>query len=381
MSARDSVKWSDVIRYPLIIPFAAILICLLLNEELAIFTSAYLTTFLGITLATNATAFLTLNLLTGTVAAINTNHLRKRKEIFVILARVWLVAAALVFSFNLASGTLLTYTTPIDLAATAINLFVISLFIIGLTPLLESFFNLMTNMTLMEFMDPSNPLLKRLSIEAPGTYQHSIAIGFIAEYAANAINANGLFCRVTTLYHDIGKLNTPHYYTENQLVMGGNQFDIHQLLTPTESAYIIKAHVQEGVELARQYKLPQSFIDIIYQHHGTTLIKYFYAKRLAEVGGNPNDVDENAFRYPGPKPQTKEAAIIMLSDSIEAASRTLEDNSEESIRNLINRITNDKISDNQLDECPLTFQELHKIKEKLLEILKATHHLRIKYPT
>jgi putative nucleotidyltransferase with HDIG domain len=247
-------------------------------------------------------------------------------------------------------------------------------------PILETIFNVMTDMALMEFMDPTNELLKRLSIEAPGTYQHSLSIGHISEYVANSIGANGLFCRVTTLYHDIGKLNTPHYYTENQLISGAKPFNIHQLLTAVESAYIIKSHIPDGVSLAKQYRLPEPFIDVIQQHHGTTLIKYFYVKHLEELGGKLEDIDENAFRYPGPKPQTKETAIIMLSDSTEAASRSLEDTDESTIREMVDKIVSDKINDGQFDNCPLTFKELFIIKSKLVEIVKATHHLRIKYP-
>lgn len=376
----SSTHWSEFVRYPIFVPFASILICLLINEEIALFTASYLTVVMGVTLAVEHSSFLLINLIAGTIGAISSRHLKKRKEVFIVCAKIWLATAFLIFAFNLYNNTLLSSVILIDFATSALNLFLIALLLIGLTPIFESFFNLMTDMTLMEFMDPTNILLKRLSIEAPGTYQHSLALGFISEHVANAIGANGLFCRVTTLYHDIGKLNTPHYYTENQMIMGGNQFDIHKLLTPIESAYIIKAHVQDGATLAHQHNLPQSFIDIIFQHHGTTLIKYFYAKQLAEVHGNPNDVDENAFRYPGPKPQSKEAAIIMLADSIEAASRSLDDNSEETIRAMVDRIATDKISDNQFDECPLTFQELSLIKAKFVEIIKATHHLRIKYP-
>jgi putative nucleotidyltransferase with HDIG domain len=335
---------------------------------------------MGITLAVDQASFLLINLLTGTIGALFSTHLKKRKEFFAVSLKMWLVTAILVVAFNLGHKTILSETILLDFATTALNLFLLALLLVGLTPIFESFFGIMTDMTLMEFMDPTNALLKRLSIEAPGTYQHSLSLGFIAEHVANSIGANGLFCRVTTLYHDIGKLNTPHYYTENQMLMGGNQFDIHQLLTPIESAYIIKAHVQDGATLAYQNNLPQSFIDIIYQHHGTTLIKFFYAKQVAEFGGNAKDIDENAFRYPGPKPQTKEAAIIMLADSLEAASRSLDDNSEETIRSMVDRIAADKISDNQFDECPLTFHELSLIKIKFVEIIKATHHLRIKYP-
>lgn len=376
----SSTQWLEYVRYPIFVPFTSILLCILINEEVALFTTAYLSVVMAITLAVDHSSFLLINLLTGTIGALFSTHLKKRKEFFAVSLKMWLVTAILVIAFNLGHKTLLSETILIDFATTALNLFLLALLLVGLTPIFESFFGIMTDMTLMEFMDPTNALLKRLSIEAPGTYQHSLSLGFIAEHVANSIGANGLFCRVTTLYHDIGKLNTPHYYTENQMLMGGNQFDIHQLLTPIESAYIIKAHVQDGATLAYQHNLPQSFIDIIYQHHGTTLIKFFYAKQLAELGGNPKDVDETAFRYPGPKPQTKEAAIIMLADSLEAASRSLDDNSEETIRSMVDRISADKISDNQFDECPLTFEELSLIKIKFVEIIKATHHLRIKYP-
>ena len=376
----SSTQWIEFVRYPIIVPLISILICILINEEIAIFTTAYLSVIMGIALAVDHSSFLLINLVTGTIGALSSTHLKKRKEVFIVSAKMWLATAFLILAFNLFHKTVFTEAILVDFATTAMNFFLIALLLIGLTPIFESLFGIMTDMTLMEFMDPTNVLLKRLSIEAPGTYQHSLALGFIAEHVANAIGANGLFCRVTTLYHDIGKLNTPHYYTENQMIMGGNQFDIHQLLTPIESAYIIKAHVQDGATLAYQHHLPQSFIDIIYQHHGTTLIKFFYAKQVAEMGGNTADIDENAFRYPGPKPQTKEAAIIMLADSLEAASRSLDDNSEETIKKMVDRIATDKISDNQFDDCPLTFHELSLIKTKFVEIIKASYHSRIKYP-
>ncbi len=376
----SSTQWIEYVRYPIFVPLVSILLSVLINEEIALFTTAYLSVVMGIALAVDHSSFLLINLLTGTIGALYSSHLKKRKEVFMVCAKMWLASAFLILAFNLFHKTVFSQAILVDFATTALNLFLIALLLASLTPIFESFFNIMTDMTLMEFMDPTNVLLKRLSIEAPGTYQHSLALGFISEHVANAIGANGLFCRVTTLYHDIGKLNTPHYYTENQMLMGGNQFDIHQLLTPIESAYIIKAHVQDGVTLAYQHNLPQSFIDIILQHHGTTLIKFFYAKQVAEMGGNTADIDENAFRYPGPKPQSKEAAIIMLADSLEAASRTLDDNSEDTIRIMVDRISTDKISDNQFDECPLTFHELSLIKTKFVEIIKATHHLRIKYP-
>lgn len=373
-------QWIEYIHYPIFIPFVAILLCLLLNEEIALFSIFFLTIIMGLALAFEHTYFLFMNMTTGIGALIAARNLKKRKEMFIISAKIWLVAAVVLVSYNLINNTLFSSLLILDLAFSALNLLIISILLIVLLPVLESLFNIMTDMTLMEYMNPTNELLKRLSIEAPGTYQHSLSIGHISEFVANSIGANGLFCRVTTLYHDIGKLNTPHYYTENQMLSGGRPFNIHLLLTPVESAYIIKSHVHDGVALARQHKLPQPFIDIIQQHHGTTLIKYFYAKQLEMVGGNPDDIDERTFRYPGPKPQTKEAAIIMLTDSAEAASRSLEDNSEQAIRKLVDKITQDKVNDGQFDECSLTFKELFLIKTKLVEMIKATHHMRIKYP-
>lgn len=375
-----SSQWTDFFRYPIIVPFASILLCILLNEEISLYSTFTLTILMGITLAFEHSHFLFINLVTSIIAVVTAKNMKKRKEVFVVCAKIWLTSAFVVVAFNLSNNTLFTPLILIDLSATLINFMFLAILLIGLMPILESVFNVMTDMTLMEYMDPTNDLLKRLAIEAPGTYQHSLSIGHIAEYVANSIGANGLFCRITTLYHDVGKLNTPHYYTENQMLSGGRPFNIHQLLTPIESAYIIKSHIQDGVALARQHKLPQPFIDVIQQHHGTTLIKYFYVKQFEEMGGNTDDIDENAFRYPGPKPQSKESAIIMLADSSEAASRSLDDNSEESIRKLIEKIVSEKINDGQFDDCPLTFHELFTIKEKLVEMIKATHHLRIKYP-
>jgi len=235
----------------------------------------------------------------------------------------------------------------------------------------------MTDVTLMEYMDPNNDLLRRLTIEAPGTYQHSVVVGNLAEAAATAIGANGLFCRVATLYHDIGKMVTPQYFTENQ--QGG--MNIHQLLTPYESAQVIIAHVSEGVAMARKAGLPEQFIDIIKEHHGTTMAYYFYRKQLELVGGNKTQVDEKDFRYSGPKPRSKESAIIMISDSVEAASRSLEKVNEETLLELANRLIREKADDGQFDNCLLTFEELAIVKETLVKTLVAYGHSRIKYPT
>ena len=219
-------------------------------------------------------------------------------------------------------------------------------------------------------------MLRRLTIEAPGTYQHSVVVGNLAETAAIAIGANGLFCRVATLYHDIGKMSTPQYFTENHQV----GTDLHQLLTPLESAEVIIAHVAEGVAIGRKAGLPEQFIDVIKEHHGTTLVYYFYRKALSQAGDDKSLVDESQFRYEGPKPRSKESAIIMIADTLEAASRSLDNLNEESLTELANRLIREKADDGQFDECLLTFEELAVVKQTLVKTLVAFAHTRIKYP-
>jgi putative nucleotidyltransferase with HDIG domain len=234
----------------------------------------------------------------------------------------------------------------------------------------------MTDVTLMEYMDPNNDLLRRLSIEAPGTYQHSVVVGNLAESIANAIGANGLFCRVSTLYHDVGKMATPQYFTENQT----REMNLHQLLTPAESAEVIMSHVSEGVSLARKAGLPEQFVDIIKEHHGTTLVYYFYRKALEAFGGDKSQVDEKKFRYAGPKPRSKESAIIMICDSVEAAVRSLDTVTEETVGELATRLIREKVEDGQFDDSLLTYEEMAIMKATLVKTLVAFTHRRVKYP-
>ncbi len=366
----------DIFRYPIIVPFAALLIFTLVSTEVALFAAAFLTIVIGVVLAINHDRFMILNLIASWVTILFARHMHKRKEVFSVLGKVWLVCIPVIIAFNLSQNVFIRAHLIQDLLSSLIFIIAIAILIVGLLPLLESMFHVMTDMTLMEYMDPNNELLRRLSVEAPGTYQHCLVVGNLAENAARAIGAGGLFCRVATLYHDIGKLLNPHYFTENQL--GG--FNIHQLLTPIESAQVIIAHVPEGEALARKYHLPQSFIDVIRQHHGNTLVYYFYCKQLEIVGNDPSKVDERIFRYPGPKPRTKESAIIMLADTIEAASRSLDEISEEALRDMVEKLIAEKVDDEQLDECQLTFEELGIIKRVFVKTLVVTGHLRIKYP-
>lgn len=367
----------DVVRYPLFVPFAAILLCSLMNSAVATFVAAFLTFVFTMTLAFEWQGFMILNLATALVAILSTRSLRKRKEIFVVCGKAWLCAVGMIFAIHFYHNTLWNFALFVDILSAGFFLLLSAILVVGLLPLFESAFRIMTDVTLMEYMDPNNDLLRRLTIEAPGTYQHSVVVGNLAESAASAIGANGLFCRVATLYHDIGKLATPQYFTENQ--QGG--MNIHQLLTPYESAQVILAHVSEGVAMGRKAGLPEQFIDIIKEHHGTTLVYYFYRKQLEKMGGDKNLVNEKEFRYSGPKPRSKESAIIMIADTVEAASRTLEKVTEQSLTELSNRLIREKADDGQFDDCLLTFEELAVVKETLVKTLVAFGHSRVKYPT
>ncbi len=372
---KSSSRVIEAIRYPIVAPFATILICILLSPRTALFAATLLSIILSVSLAVDHSRFLILNLVTSIVVIIATRSLRKRKEVFVVCMKSWLSAIPVLYAYTLSEGRLGSYALFTDIAASFGFLFATAVIVVGLLPALEFVFGVLTDMTLMEYMDPNNELLRRLALEIPGTYQHCLVLGNLAESCAQAIGANGLLCRVATLYHDIGKLNNPQFYTENQQDM-----NIHQLLTPIESAKVIISHVSDGEAIAKKYRLPQSFIDIILEHHGTTLVYYFYRKQLALKGGKTEEVDEKLFRYPGPKPRSKESAIVMICDSIEAASRSLDEITEATVTEMIDRLVAEKAEDAQFDECRLTFEELGKVKRTLVKSLLLTHHIRIKYP-
>ena len=364
------------IRYPILVPFAASLICILLSPNVALFASAFLSIILSISLAVDHGPFLILNVITSTIVIICTRNIRKRKDVFTVFLKTWMGSIPILYAFTLGEGNYWSFTLVNDLATSFCFLMISAVLVIGLLPIFETVFRVLTDMTLMEFMNPNNFLLQKMALEVPGTYQHCLVLANLAESCAAAIGANGLLCRVATLYHDIGKIANPQFYTENQQAT----VNIHQLLTPTESAQVIISHVADGEQLAHKYRLPQSFVDIIRQHHGTTLAYYFYCKQLELKGGRKEDVDETQFRYPGPKPQTKEAAIIMICDCIEAASRSWQDVSEQTLNEMIDQVIAAKAKDGQFDECNLTFEELSRLKCRLIKALLLTHHIRVKYP-
>jgi hypothetical protein len=249
----------------------------------------------------------------------------------------------------------------------------------GSLPFIESTFGAVTDISLLELGDVSHPLLQELVRRAPGTYNHSITVASIGETAADAIGANGLLVRVGAYFHDIGKMLKPHYFVENS-TEGENR---HDHLAPAMSTLIIIGHVKDGMDLAQEHGLPRPLIDFIEQHHGTTLVEYFYheAARLAEEHpDHRTDADESHFRYPGPKPQTRENAVLMIADAVEGASRALSEPTPSRIERLVHEIAMRRLLDGQFDECGLTITELSRIEDSLTKSLTAMYHGRIKYP-
>ncbi len=250
-----------------------------------------------------------------------------------------------------------------------------SFLVMGLLPILEHLFKVSTNITLLELSDLNHPILKELSIEAPGTYHHSILVGNLAEAASDAVGANSLLARVGSYYHDIGKIPKAEYFSENEI--GG--VSRHSNLSPSMSALIISKHVKEGVEMARRHKINARITDLIAQHHGNSLISYFYQKAM-EKSKDKDLLKEEDFRYPGPRPQTRESAIILLADSVEAACRAMEDPTPAGIKNLVKKMINNKFIDGQLDECDLTLKDIEKIAASFERILLGVYHTRLNYP-
>jgi hypothetical protein len=245
-----------------------------------------------------------------------------------------------------------------------------------LLPLFEWMFEITTSIKLLELSNLNLPLLKELAERAPGTYHHSIMVGLLAEAGAETIGADALFARVACYYHDIGKSVRPTYFVENQTYRENR----HDQLSPKMSSIVLMNHVKQGVELARKHKLPPRIIAIIPQHHGTGLMKYFYYKARKAIGDMDNSALEHEFRYPGPKPQTKEAAIIMIADSVEAAARTVQEPNPTKLRNMIEMIISRIRDDGQFDECDITQREMKLVADSFVKVLMGIHHHRIAYP-
>jgi len=314
--------------------------------------------------------------LIGSMAGIyHMSTIRKRSDIFWPGIAVLVANIVSISALHLVAGSEIGEEFLWEIGAGIINGLITAIGIVpgSLTPL-ESILGIATNIRLLEMSDLNQPLLKRLAMQAPGTYHHSLMVGNMAEAAAENVEANSLLARVGSYYHDVGKMNKPLYFSENQ--RGGK--NKHDELTPTMSALVLTSHVKEGVELAREHRLNQPIIAFIQQHHGTSLMPFFYQKAMEQ---NPSrEVDEDKFRYPGPRPQSRETAICMLADSVEAASRTLTNPTHGRIKGMVEKIINNKFIDSQLDECDLTLRDLHKIADGFVRVLAGYLHSRVEYP-
>lgn len=361
------IAWEGV-GYLVPTSFAAMLITLLLDSRLAIvvvvmlgFTVGLVTSFQLPTVATAVAG--------GFAGVFSLGRVTQRSDV----TRAGFVAGVVNF-FTIVFMALATNNIFIlkHSYLGIINGIISAVLTIGFLPYLESLFGITSSIKLLELSNPNQPLLRRLLMEAPGTYHHSVIVGNLAETAAEAVGGDGLLARVGANYHDIGKLKRPYFFIENQI----SAENPHDKLSPSLSTLIITSHVKDGLELAKQYKLPPALSDFIAQHHGEDLVKFFYHKAV-EAG---QEVDEEDFRYPGPKPQTKETAIVMLADSVEAAVRSLSKPTPGRIEGLVRKIIKTRLTDGQLDESNLTLKDLDKIAQAFVQVLGGIFHTRVEYP-
>jgi putative nucleotidyltransferase with HDIG domain len=299
---------------------------------------------------------------------------RRRAQTWVFVAIITAAYAVTLLALSLV-GERSAADFAVSMAWAGSNAALSAVIAMGFVPVFEWFTGITTDQTLLEWADPNAPLLRRLSLEAPGTYAHTINVANLAELAANAIGAHGLLCRVGLYYHDVGKVLKPHYFVENQ-AEGRNP---HDKLKPDTSSAILVEHVVEGLRLGKEAGLPEVIQRFITEHHGTQLIAYFFSRAQDELG--EEDVDEADYRYPGPKPQSRETAVAMMADSIESATRVLQEPTPERVRDLVEGIIEGKQQDGQLDEAPLTMREITVLKDTFVKVLSGIYHHRIDYPT
>lgn len=360
---------------PFLIPFACapILLTLLINYKISIVIS-----ILNVIVISIATGFdaqvMMLGVISSILGATLLKKMQQRNELLYSTIYLSIVGVIITVSTGILISSNLREVL-IKSGITFIGGVLSGIFALGILPFLEGTFNEVTTLKLLELSNPNHPLLKKLLMEAPGTYHHSMLVANLAEMASEEVGANSVIVRIGSYYHDVGKTERPYFFGENQ--MGGE--NPHNHMTPNLSAKIIISHVKDGIELARKYNLPKVIQDIIGEHHGTTLVKYFYYT-MKNNSENPEEVKEEDYRYPGPIPNSKEAGIIMLADSVEAAVRSIKEPSEDKIKEMINNIISDKLSCGQLNDCNLTIKDIEKIKKCFLTALNGIYHHRIEYP-
>jgi putative nucleotidyltransferase with HDIG domain len=367
----DFLHWS---QYTIPIILAPMLLAMLLDSGVALVSTVTISLVLG-AIQSNDYSFSFLSLIVGSISLFSVQKIRNRGQMF--RAILYVIVAYLVvnvtfgfFHFEPMKEIFMNfayYMLPLAVLTPTIVFLLIGIF--------EKVFDVSTDITLLELSDLNHPLLKRLSVEAPGTFHHTIIVGNLAEAASKAIGANSLLARVGCYYHDVGKILKPEYFVENQM----DAMNKHEKLTPTMSCIILNNHVKKGMELAEKYNIPKVVKQFIPEHHGTSLMTFFYNKALKTM--DPKDINEDDFRYPGPKPQSKETAIAMLADTVEAASRTLQKPTQPRIRGFVESLIDKKMEENQLDESNLTIKEIDQIKEAFIPILLGIHHVRVEYPS
>jgi len=368
-----AARWQPV--HPELIPvaLAAIILCVLFDARISMIAAMILAVLVGGQSVYRGTNALFINLIGGAAAALSVRHILRRDQSYqyVITISVAYLFAALALGLTLGWRPSAIAASAGLGVANAIGSVVFAMFLV---PLAERFTGITTHLTLIEYSDLNRPLLRRLSLEAPGTYAHTIAIANLVETACNAIGANGLLGRVGAYYHDIGKLKKPQFFVENQA--GGR--NPHDKLKPGTSASIIRNHVREGMELAAEYHVPPAIAAFIPEHHGTAPITYFLEKAKERDGGTPPNGSE--YAYPGPTPQSAETAICMLADGIEAAVRVLQDPTPQKIRDVVEHIVRQRMEQGQLRDAPLTLRQLSIVKEQFERVLVGMYHSRIDYP-
>lgn len=365
-------KYLESSLFGLPIPAGAMFVSLIFDFHTAIIFSFVVSLLTGLWLQD---ASFTVYAFVGSITAAF-GALQCKKRASILKAGGYIIAANIltVIILLLLKGDLFTTKAPPSILFAALGGISVTAIVSLLLPLIEYIFKVTTDISLLELLDLNQPIMKSLMINAPGTYHHSVIVGNLVEAAAEAVGANPLLARVSAYYHDIGKIKMPEYFVENQ----SGAISKHDKITPHMSSMIIINHVKEGLDIAKQYKLPEPVKDIIEQHHGTMLVNYFYQK--AKETSNEKNINEEDYKYHGPKPQTRVAALVMMADAVEAASRVLTDPTPARIASLVDRIINHIFLEGQLDECELTLKDIHEIKKRFTYILTGIFHKRIDYP-
>ena len=361
---------------PYLIPIAsgAMIMAILTEYKIALVVNLLNLVFVSIIVGFNPSIIIifAVAIILGSTAV---KKVQQRNDIIYATSYIAGITAILTLTVGMISSSNLKENL-IQTGFTIVSVMIAGILSVGLLPFYESIFDVVTNIKLLELSNPNQPLMKKLLMEAPGTYHHSMMVANLAEAAAEVVGGNPVIARVGAYYHDIGKTKRPYFFGENQI----GKENPHDRITPNLSTLIILSHTKDGIEMAKEHKIPKIIQDIIVQHHGTTLVKYFYYK-VKNSAENPDDVKEEDFRYTGPIPDTKESGILMLADSVEASVRSIPDPTKDKIENMVNNIINDKINSNQLINCDLTLKDIELIRQSFLKTLDGIYHHRIEYPT